>query len=49
MILFSFIETYVVTALVARLIITLNHFVLTKDFGAANPLKIIVKSQVMSK
>ena len=45
MILFSFAETILVTALAARLILTLNHFVLTKDFGAANLLKIVAKSQ----
>ena len=45
MILVSFIETKVVHACVARMIITLNHFVMTKDFGAANHLKAIAKKQ----
>ena len=36
-------------ALVVRMIVTLNHFVLMKDFGAANLLKIIAKSQEVVK
>ena len=38
-----------VHALVVRMIVTLNHFVWMKDFGAANLLKLIAKSQEVVK
>ena len=43
MISFFFLETEVVHAPVERLRITLKHFILMKDFGAANHLKIIAQ------